>query len=371
MGTFDVARCPSHEHCADWGRLMRPDHRSRLLRVSPVVIAIVLLLVAAVGVAAKGPPPGKGPGTKTTTTDYIANCDTSGWSSPSMTSWEGVIAVGSTVKVSGKVQGDAWAGNCPTAQSGTEWLAVTTVNGVSASTLYGQSPVYFASGFFRLASDGGGGGSTGNLEGIDVSKWQGAIDYNQVRNSGRSFVIARASYGGLVDEWYTTNKANARAAGLAFGAYHFAYPNLNPSYTATIEEADTFVAAMGIQRGMLIPALDLETCNSGLGTAGMIQWVKNWLERVYSRTGARAMIYASPNFWATCMGDTRWFADNGYPILWVAHWTSSSAPSVPAQNWGGRSWTFWQYTSQGSVPGVSGNVDLDRFNGTSLSSVTY
>jgi len=70
------------------------------------------------------------------------------------------------------------------------------------------------------------------------------------------------------------------------------------------------------------------------------------------------------------MGDTRWFADNGYPVLWVAHW-GVNAPTVPAQNWGGRSWTFWQYTNCGSVPGISGCVDLDRFNGTSLSSVTW
>ena len=82
------------------------------------------------------------------------------------------------------------------------------------------------------------------------------------------------------------------------------------------------------------------------------------------------MIYTSPSFWETYMGDTRWFADNGYPLLWVAHWGVSS-PRVPAQSWGGRNWTFWQYTNCGSVPGISGCVDLDRFNGTSLSRATY
>ena len=69
------------------------------------------------------------------------------------------------------------------------------------------------------------------------------------------------------------------------------------------------------------------------------------------------------------MGNSTWFAKNGYDVLWIAHWTTASSPSVPAENWGGKSWTFWQYTSDGSVPGISGRVDLDRYNGTDLSKV--
>lgn len=357
------------------GELMSPDHRSRLRRALPVAIAILMLVVASASVAAR--PAGKGP-----TTDYLANCNVNLRTASTSGSILGTVATNGTISASGTVSGDAWSGACPvTTVTGSTWYVITKVNGTSVKSLYGVTTVYAATGMFRTpppptptptptATPTPTPNPTGRLEGIDVSKWQGAIDYNQVRNSGRSFVIARASYGGLTDEWYTTNKANARAAGLAFGAYHFAYPDLNPTDALAIEEADTFVNQMGIQSGMLIPALDLERCNSSLGSAGMIHWVQVWLDRVYSRTGARAMIYTSPNFWATCLGDTRWFADNGYPILWVAHWTTSSSPTVPAQNWGGRSWTFWQYTSSGSVPGVTGNVDLDRFNGTSLSSVT-
>jgi GH25 family lysozyme M1 (1,4-beta-N-acetylmuramidase) len=352
---------------------MSPDHRSRLRRALPVAVAIVLLVVASASVAAR--PAGKGP-----TTDYLANCNVNLRSSASTSaSILGTLASNGSISTTGTVSGGAWSGACPTTTvSGSTWYVITKVNGTSVKSLYGVTMVYAATGMFRTPPPAPAPtptptptpNPTGRLEGIDVSKWQASVDYNQVRNSGRSFVIARASYGGLTDEWYTTNKANARAAGLAFGAYHFAYPNLNPTDALAIEEADTFVNQMGILHGMLIPALDLENCNSSLGTSGMIHWVQVWLDRVYTRTGARAMIYTSPNFWATCMGDSRWFADNGYPILWVAHWYVS-APTVPAQNWGGRSWTFWQYTDKGSVPGVSGSVDLDRFNGTSLSSVTY
>ena len=75
-----------------------------------------------------------------------------------------------------------------------------------------------------------------------------------------------------------------------------------------------------------------------------------------------AAIYVSPSFWRTYMGDTTWFALNGYDILWVAHWTTGVAPTVPGGNWAGDGWTFWQYTSDGVVPGISGRVDLNRYH---------
>jgi lysozyme len=53
---------------------------------------------------------------------------------------------------------------------------------------------------------------------------------------------------------------------------------------------------------------------------------------------------------------------NGYDILWVAHWTTGVAPIVPGANWGGDGWTFWQYTSDGVVPGITGRVDLNRYH---------
>jgi hypothetical protein len=69
------------------------------------------------------------------------------------------------------------------------------------------------------------------------------------------------------------------------------------------------------------------------------------------------------------MGGTRALADAGFK-LWIAHWGVTS-PTVAGVNWGGKSWTFWQYTSSGTVSGISGRVDLDRFSGTDLSSVAY
>src|SRR5450756_493362 len=83
------------------------------------------------------------------------------------------------------------------------------------------------------------------------------------------------------------------------------------------------------------------------------------------------MIYTNPSFWQTYMGDTTMFADQGYTLLWIAHWFVSS-PTAPANNWGGHGWTFWQYDDCGTVAGISsGCVDLDRYNGTDFTPVTF
>jgi lysozyme len=203
------------------------------------------------------------------------------------------------------------------------------------------------------------------LEGIDVSHWQGTIDWTRVATKER-FAIAKATEGQTyTDPTYATNRSAARGAGVTWGAYHYAQPDLTAN--DAVLEADHYVDTALLGSGDLRPALDLEVSN-GLSTADLVAWVQAWVERVRSRVGAAPMIYTNPSFWQNHMGNTTWFADNGY-ALWIANW-GVSKPSVPASNWGGKGWTFWQYSSTGSVPGISGDVDLDRFNGTSLSSAT-
>jgi lysozyme len=196
-------------------------------------------------------------------------------------------------------------------------------------------------------------------EGIDVSHWQGVIDWTKVAAAGKKFAFMKASEDiDFVDNTYVTNRAQARAAGLYVGAYHFAQPSTGVG--DAIAEADHFIDTATPVKGDLIPVLDLERSGS-LSQTALTAWVQAFLGRVYERVGVRAAIYVSPNFWRTYMGDTTWFGLNGYDILWVAHWTAGVAPSVPGGNWAGDGWTFWQYTSDGSVPGISGRVDLNRY----------
>jgi lysozyme len=121
-------------------------------------------------------------------------------------------------------------------------------------------------------------------------------------------------------------------------------------------------------KGELLPVLDLEV-TGGLTDAQLEAWTKSFMDQVYLRTGVRGAIYTSPSFWTNNVGNSQKLATAGYKVLWVAHWTTASAPSVPASNWGGNGWTFWQYTSDGTVAGISGRVDLNRYRHSSFTSV--
>ena len=201
-----------------------------------------------------------------------------------------------------------------------------------------------------------------------MSKWQGTVDWSLVAASGKRFIIMKATEGtGYVDPMFATNYAGAKAAGLRVTAYHFAAPDKTPG--EAVAEANHFVDVAGLVDGDLVPALDLEVTGS-MGPAALTAWVKAFLDQVTVRLGQQPMIYVSPSFWSTKVANTTAFAAAGYKMLWIAHWGVSS-PTVPAQNWGGNSWTFWQYSNCGHVPGISGCVDLDRFNGTDLETAAY
>jgi GH25 family lysozyme M1 (1,4-beta-N-acetylmuramidase) len=330
-------------------------------RVSRTRLLEAVALALALGVAVLGPIGS----VDAATTTYSANCSVNLRSSTSTSATiEATIATGTVVTASGTVSGSSWSGTCVTAVSGSSWYSITAVNGTSVSSLYGVSVVYAATGLFNPYV------APTYVEGIDVSTWQGTIDYTKVKAAGKRFVIAKATEGiGLTDPKWTSNKTGALAAGLAMTGYHFARPDGNTGVAGATAEADWFVSQLGLQAGMLVPALDLEVAGSNT-VAQMQAWVGAWLGEVYAKTGIRPMIYTSPAFWSKYLGNTAMFANAGYTILWVAHWFVAS-PTVPASNWGGHGWTFWQYDDCGSVPGISGCVDLDRYHNTDFTTVTY
>jgi lysozyme len=307
-----------------------------------------------------------------------------------------LIKTDTKVSVVTSVTGTSWSGTCAgSALSGKYWYRISAINGTSVKTLYGVSYLYGASGLFKPAITTTSSTPTptpsptptppptvpptptpaptpvptfpNTLEGIDISHWQGTIDWTRVAAAGKRFAFMKASEDtDYLDPTYVTNRAQARSNGLKVGAYHFAQPNTTPGNAAA--QADHFLDAGSPTSGDLLPVLDLERTN-GLTPTALTTWVREYLQRIFDRTGVRAVIYCSPNFWKVYMADTRWFADNGYEVLWVAHWTTGASPITPGNNWGGKGWTFWQYTSDGSVPGITGRVDLNRYNGTSLTRV--
>jgi GH25 family lysozyme M1 (1,4-beta-N-acetylmuramidase) len=201
------------------------------------------------------------------------------------------------------------------------------------------------------------------VNGIDVSYHQGTIDWSRVAGSGTRFAFLRASAGTLTaDSAYAAYRSGARNAGLTVGSYHFANPD--GAANDAQNEAAWFLRNATVSSGDLVPVLDLEVAN-GLSAASLTAWAQTWLAQVTAATGVRPIIYTNNAFWSGSMANTDWFARNGY-ALWIAHWTAASQPTVPAAGWGGTGWRLWQHSSTGTVPGIAGAVDLDRFNGPSL-----
>ena len=208
--------------------------------------------------------------------------------------------------------------------------------------------------------------ATVRAKGLDVSSWNGAINWSKVSSAGYRFAFGKATEGtGYVDKTYTTNRNGSEGAGLVFGAYHFARPTgktLAGATASAIKQANHFLAVAGPQPGELPPVLDLEVTGD-LSKPRLLAWTLAWLGQIYARTGVEPFVYTSPLFWKGRLGDSTAAAVSG-TRLWIAHWTSSSKPTVPAQNWSGKGWKFWQWTNCVAVPGVKHCTDGDRMNGT-------
>ena len=190
--------------------------------------------------------------------------------------------------------------------------------------------------------------------GIDVSYYQGTINWSAVKAAGKQFALIRVSDGtGFKDPQFLNNWRNAKAAGLTVGAYQFFRPGQD--VTAQADLIVNQLISVGFGAGDIPPVIDVEV-KDGVSNANIIARVNSWLQRVRSRTGRLPVLYTSPGFWSGLGNPT----PSPLPYLWDAHWTSA-CPSLPPA-WGRL--RFWQYSSTGRVSGISGNVDLDVYNGT-------
>nr|WP_133884396.1 lysozyme [Glycomyces sp. NRRL B-16210] len=202
------------------------------------------------------------------------------------------------------------------------------------------------------------------LAGIDVSHYQGSINWTSVRNAGIQFAYIKATEGtSYKDPQFNTNYPAAHAAGVIRGAYHFARPNASSGAV----QANYFASNGGAWSAdnLTLPgALDIEAPPSGaacygLSTTQMRNWIQDFHNTYKSRTGRDPVIYTTASWWNSCTGS--WTGMATQSPLWVAHWGVSS-PNLPA-GWSSTTWTCWQYTDSGSVPGISGAVDRNYFNG--------
>lgn len=189
--------------------------------------------------------------------------------------------------------------------------------------------------------------------GIDVSYWQSTIDWTEVAGAGTSFAIARVSHGlGTYDTQFQANWAGIKANGMVRGAYQYFDGNDDPT-----AQAELLLEEMGeLEEGDLPPVLDVETGdNEDVSVSAMVAAIQEWMAVVEGALGRKPIIYTGAYAWESMTDNL----DMGENPLWTAHWTDE-CPYVPTP-WD--RWTFWQYSATGSVPGISGDVDLDAFNG--------
>jgi lysozyme len=205
--------------------------------------------------------------------------------------------------------------------------------------------------------------------GIDVSRFQGRIDWKRVGGTRVEFAFVQASRGSGADcaveptrcgpdEFYDRNYDRARENGIRVGPYHRAFTGGEGRLGIKRDsrrEAKVFLAEVGeLQSQDLRPVLDVETPFGDLDPQELRIWVRNWLTKVEKELGAQPIIYTNYSSWQAT-GDTTSFARQGYP-LWVANFDVET-PKVPALNWDGLGWSVWQYTNTGHVRGIAGNVD--------------
>jgi lysozyme len=193
------------------------------------------------------------------------------------------------------------------------------------------------------------------MHGVDVSNWQGSVDWGAVARSGRPFAFAKATEGAtFVDAQFAANRLGMTAAGFVLrGFYHFARPDRNPPAV----EAANFLRAVGTLGPGEVAVLDLEVAPSS--TVG--DWAAEWLAIVANATGRPPVLYSYQAYLYSVPTSRL----TQYP-LWVASWGANDGGLPPIRprtdRWS--KWTFWQYTSNALVPGVAGRVDDNIFVGT-------
>jgi lysozyme len=187
--------------------------------------------------------------------------------------------------------------------------------------------------------------------GVDVSIYQGSVDWASVKGAGKDFAIARISDGtGTLDNTFATHWAGIKNAGMIRGAYQFFEPGEDPTAQANI-----VINAVGtLADGDLPVVADMEV-TGGQGAATIVANLQTWVSKVQAGTGKAPMIYTAEGYWDGSVGSTAF----GNLPLWAANW----GVTCPTLATGWSTWKVWQYADNGTVSGISGNVDLDEFNG--------
>ncbi len=208
------------------------------------------------------------------------------------------------------------------------------------------------------------------VKGIDVSYYQGTIDWTAVSGAGWRFAITRINDGAFMDPKFDENWAGIKNAGMIRGAYQYFRPGNDVN-----EQAQTVVDKVGkLGPGDLPVTIDVEATD-GQSPTTIVNKITTWMEIVEAGTGKKPIIYTGKYFW---QDNVQSGAFSDYP-LWHAQYPNACLPpAMPppscgcaniADQWS--TWTMWQYTSTGSIPGIGTNVDKNVFMGTEADLIAF
>ncbi len=183
---------------------------------------------------------------------------------------------------------------------------------------------------------------------IDVSTWNGNIDWDKVYKSGVRYAMIRSSFGienpNQVDNKFVRNITNAQRAGVKCGVYHYSYAQ---SVAEAQKEAEFCLKTIKNYKIDLPVAFDIEdSSQTHLGKDTLTSIVIAFCDKIKS-AGYTPMLYCNPNWLNNYLHKNKLL---GKYDLWLAHW-GVSAPSYNC--------AIWQYSENGSVPGISGSVDMN------------
>lgn len=239
-----------------------------------------------------------------------------------------------------------------------QWLYVLLVVLVSSISLYFIYLFFFRPYFYRFRPCYGHKhyGICMPLEynvfGIDISRYQGYIDWEELKQGKPdeapvSFVYIKATEGSdFTDIKFKENFDNAKKHGITRGAYH--YFSTTSSGTT---QADMFIKTVKLEKGDLPPMIDVE--EKPKDKKRFLQELKIFITRIEEHYGVKPLVYTYRKYKDKHLKDP--FFDR-YPA-WIAHYYVSSLGNEVK-------WLLWQCSDRGRVPGISQDVDINIFNGT-------
>ncbi len=191
-----------------------------------------------------------------------------------------------------------------------------------------------------------------NVVGIDVSEYQGKIQWNEVKTIENTFpiqfVFIRATAGkDKLDPQFNSNWKESKSHNLIRGAYHYYRPNEN-----SIVQAEFFIKNVKLKKGDLPPILDIESMPKNQSIDSLKVGLRRWLEKVDTYYQIKPIIYTNEKFYEDFLKEE--FSDFQF---WIANYNFFVETMKD-------DWLFWQFTEKASITGIQGNVDINIYNGT-------